>query len=186
MSESDSDENEMSEDNDRNEPTVKPDDEVQVFHRVNKLKKKAGGDSNAGPGYIDKSAINRAQTVIEDKMSVYTQEVAEVIKSIEASWKEAIDSNLRGDKADLEDMYHYSNHIKDLAATFGYNLMKHFGTSLRDFVEDIDLDNKAHHTIVKAHIDVMWVVYNENIKDHGDDMAKELKHIVAKAIEKYS
>lgn len=161
----------------------KPD--VQVFHRVNKLKKKAGGEGD-GPGYIDKDAIKRAQTVIVQKHEAYTQEVEVVISSIESSWNEALEEHMRGEEASLESLYHYANHIKDLASTFGYELMQHFGSSLRDFIETVDLTNKAHHIIVKAHIDVMWVAYKENIRDHGGEKAEELKMFVAKAIEKYS
>lgn len=159
--------------------------EVQVFHRVNKLKKKAGGEGD-GPGYIDKDAIKRAQSVIIQKHDAYTQEVEVVISSIEGAWNEALEAHMRGEDASLEDLYHYANHIKDLASTFGYDLMQHFGSSLRDFIETVDLTNKAHHIIVKAHIDVMWVAYKENIRDHGGDKAEELKMFVAKAIEKYS
>ena len=84
-----------------------------------------------------------------------------------------------------EELYHYANHIKDLATTFKYALMAHFGTSLRTFAEKIDVHNPAHLTIVQAHLDAMWVAYKANIKDDSDEKAKELEDSVAQAIEKY-
>ncbi|HEY8191281.1 MAG TPA: hypothetical protein VIG74_02560, partial [Alphaproteobacteria bacterium] len=83
-------------------------------------------------------------------------------------------------------LYNYANNVNDMAETYGYGLMAHFGKSLRDFCEYIDVVNPAHHVIAQAHIDVMKIVYNENIRDHGNPKAEELKMIVAKAIEKYS
>ena len=95
-------------------------------------------------------------------------------------------STPQGAKNMLEKVYHSANHIKDLASTFEYALMQHFGESLRNFAEKIDINKKEHHIIVDAHMNVMWVVYKENIKDHGGPKAEELKKIVAVAIEKYS
>lgn len=180
-----SDDVENEDEKDEKPAVVERPPQVQVFHRVNKLKKKAGGEG-AGPGYIDKDAIKRANAVIVKKQDAYTQEVEVVINSIESTWNEALESHMRGESVSLEDLYHYANHIKDLASTFKYDLMQHFGASLSDFIEDVDLSNKAHHIIVKAHIDVMWVAYKENIRDHGGEKAEELKLFVAKAIEKYS
>lgn len=177
----------------QNAQTPAPDDrdaanqEVEIFHRVNRLKLKAGASSlHAGPGFIDPKAINRAETVIKNKESAYTTEVEDILAKLDRAWKEA--KSLPADRsADaIEAVYHTANHIKDLAAMFGYELMQHFGYSLRDFAGRIDMTNKAHHVIVQAHLDVMWVVFHENIKDHGGPKAEELKKIVAQAIEKYS
>lgn len=160
---------------------------VEVFHRVNRLKLKTGAGLHDGPGFIDPHAVNRAQSVIETKESLYPKIVEESLKRLENSWKNfKAAGNDEARKASMEQIYHTANHIKDLASTFNYGLMQHFALSLRDFSERIDVDKKEHHIIVQAHNDVMWVVYQESIKDHGGPKAEELKLIVAKAIEKYS
>lgn len=162
-------------------------DKIEIFHRVNRLKLKAGASLHDGAGFIDSGAINRAQGIIETKQSLYPKIVEESLRKLEKSWnnfKTASSDELR--KSSMEEIYHTANHIKDLASTFNYELMQHFAVSLRDFSECIDLTRQEHHIIVQAHNDVMWVVYNENIKDHGGVKAEELKLIVAKAIEKYS
>lgn len=162
------------------------DKEVEIFHRVNKLKLKAGAESmHDGPGFIDLSSVKRAQNVLETKLEVYPKEIEDVLNNLEKAWKKAIKDKKHAKKA-FEQIYHYANHANDLAATFGFELMQHFGTSLRDFAEKIDVDNPAHHTIVRAHLDVMKVVYEENIKDYGGPKAEELKKMVVKAIEKHS
>lgn len=158
---------------------------VEVFHRVNKLKLKAAGDVDAVAGFIDPEAIKRAQKGIDDQESVYPREIEDVLKNIEAAWKRALKDKSQVKEA-FGEIYHFANHVRDLASTFGFGLMQHFGTSLRDFAEKIDVGNPAHHTIVKAHLDVMRIVYDEGIKDNGGPKAEELKKIVAIAIEKFS
>lgn len=160
---------------------------VEVFHRINRLKLKTGAGVHDGPGFIDVYAVKRAQGAIEKKQSLYPKIVEESLTRLDSAWndfKAATDDNAR--KQAMERIYHTANHIKDLASTFSYELMQHFALSLRDFAERIDVNKKEHHIIVQAHHDVMWVVYHENIKDHGGPKAEELKQIVAKAIEKFS
>lgn len=161
-------------------------EKVEIFHRVNRLKLKTGAGLHDGPGFIDTHAIKRAQGVIEKKETLYTKIVEESLERLDEAWKNFKDAE--GDesrKQAMEKIYHTANHLKDLASTFSYELMQHFALSLRDFTESIDVDKKEHHIIVQAHRDVMWVVYHENIKDHGGPKAEELKQIVAKAIEKF-
>ncbi|MCB9988859.1 MAG: hypothetical protein H6868_05925 [Rhodospirillales bacterium] len=186
MSESDF-ENEGTQDNQPEEERADEGQQVEILHRANRLKLKAGASSlYAGPGFLDPRAVNRAETVIQRKEAAYTIEVEDVLKNLERAWKEALSLPPEETSSVIEELYHYANHVKDLAATFGYELMQHFGYSLRSFASKIDMSKKAHHIIVRAHLDVMWVVYHENIKDHGGPKAEELKKIVAQAIEKYS
>lgn len=162
------------------------DKKVEVFHRINRLKLKTGANIHDGPGSIDMHAVKRAQGTLEKKQGLYTKVVEESLKNLDAAWKDfkaASDEEVR--KSAMEKIYHTANHIKDLASTFGYELMQHFALSLRNFAERIDVNKKEHHVIVQAHQDVMWVVYHENIRDHGGPKAEELKQIVAKAIEKF-
>ncbi|MBI1327425.1 MAG: hypothetical protein GC136_07245 [Alphaproteobacteria bacterium] len=169
-------------------PQEDMDDGVEMFHRVNRLKMKTGllpNDDNVFR--IEKEKVDSAQVIIESKASLYPNEVKNVLNALDKAWQDSKKAATR-DKAKphLEKLFHKANQIKDLASTFSYVLMQYFGMSLRDFIEKIDIENPKHLIIVQAHIDVMWVVLNENIKDEGGDKAKELKMIVAKAIEKYS
>ena len=156
---------------------------VKMFHRVNKLKMKAGGDSEAGAGFIDKASIRRAQAAIDDKNDSYGDEIQTMLTDMEGIWKAVLADN---DEDMCTALYHKANHIKDLAETYNYELMHYFGKSLREFIEKLDVNKKPHQIIVRAHIDVMWVVYDEKIKENDDEKAQELKEIVIKAIEKHS
>lgn len=161
------------------------DGDVEVYHRVNKLKLKAGAGLHDGDGFIDIHSIKRAQTVIERKESLYGNEVEDVLKRLRSAWDKMKSDDEAVVVDGIEELYHYANHVKDLATTFNYELMGYFGASLREFSEKIDVKNEKHLIIVQAHIDVMWVVYKEHIKDGGGEKATELKKIIAAAIKKY-
>lgn len=161
------------------------DKKVEVYHRANKLKLKAGASLHETEGYIDPHSIKRAQAVITKKETLYKNEVEDVLKNLNAAWEKMKSGDEEKVMHGAEELYHYANHVKDLSTTYNYSLMGHFGTSLRQFAEKIDVKNDKHMIIVQAHTDVMWVAYKENIKDEGGEKAVELKKIVAQAIEKY-
>ena len=161
---------------------------IKIYHRLNRLRLKAGLplDDNS-LGFIDPAAIELAQRAIAEKEPLYAQELEQVLVKLESTWDDLKkETNPKKIKKNLHHLYTYAHNIKDLAETYHYALMNHFGESLRDFCERIDLSNDAHHTIVQAHIDVMWVAFNSNIKDDGGPQAQDLKLVVATAIKKYS
>lgn len=157
---------------------------VEIFHRVNKLKKKTGASPNAAGGYIDDRAVARAQQVVKTMEKDYKVEVLRVLQEMDEAWG-FVQSAITPDEIAKghQNLYHSANHVKDLASMYGYDLMQHFARSLRDFAEKIDVDKPKHRVIVQAHVDVMWVTYNKDIKGQGGAAADELKEIVAQAIE---
>ncbi len=162
------------------------DSKVEVFHRVNKLKLKAGfGLEDDKVGFIDKSAIIRGQMKIDEKEHEYPETVKDILEKLSETWKELKEAD-QSQRDDLKDkIYNYSNNIKDLTATYKHDLMHHFSLSLRNFCERINLDKKEHQVIVQAHIDVMWITFNEKLKGEVGQKAEELKDIVLQAIKKY-
>lgn len=161
---------------------------VTIMHRLNKLKLKAGvGLMDERMGFIDPKALLRAQASIDNKADSYSDEIKAVIVRLESTWDDLKKENdAKKRKRLTSELHNYANNVKDIAETFKYKLMGHFGKSLRDFCEKIDVGNKAHHIIVQAHIDVMDVACQQNIKDEGGPVANELISIVAKAIEQHS
>jgi hypothetical protein len=162
--------------------------EVEVFKRVNRLKLKAGGGLNDGPGQIDKSAVDRANSVVQTMASLYPREIKNVLAALDKQWEQIKDLPEGHEKRPklAEKISNTANQIKDLAGTFGYTLMEYFGESLRDYILDTDLTKKQHFVIVQAHIDVMGVAFREGLKDDdGGPVAEELKMMVNAAIDKY-
>jgi len=140
-----------------------------------------------GPsGVIDPSTIKKAQTHIDEKEGEYTDEVKIVLEKLSDSWQSFKDAGADDAPEWIEKIYNYSNNIKDLTSMYQHDLMTHFGLSLREFCEKIDIEREEHHVIVQAHIDVMWVTYEQQLRSDSSEKAEELKKVVAIAIEKYS
>lgn len=159
---------------------------VEIFHRINRLKIKAGSTKDGPPVKFSKERLEDPQRFMNDLTDNYNEELEVVLNDLETAWKGLLSQDKDTILENRETLYHKANHVKDLAATCNYPLMQHFGLSLREFIEKIDPENKDHHTIVRAHLDVMWIVKKENIHDEGGDKAKELKNMVLTAIKQHS
>lgn len=161
------------------------DDEVEIIHRINHLKRKVVADtkraSMLGEGRIDPDAIERAQAVIDDSQDEYLDEVESIFGDLTKAWGEL----KSGEHQAVNQVQVYSNRITDLASTYGFDLMRYFSKSLRDFSERIDIANKNHITIGQAHLDVMMITVHEKIKEEDAPKAEELKAVLDQAIKKY-
>lgn len=160
--------------------------QVEVYNRINRLKIKAGGTATGGPGKIDQNSIDRANAVIHKMSEQYPDEIKKSLEDLNAVWSEtkAMAFDKRG--ANARAISNIANQIKDLAGTFGFDLMEYFGESLRDYILNIDLSQKEQVIIVQAHVDVMQVAYSQNLKHQEHPLGEELKKTVAAAIAKYS
>jgi len=165
----------------------KSNNDVEIFHRINKLKLKAGLPVyDSVHGIINPEKINNAQDIIDKKEQDYPVEVQETLQKLQEIWKAYLvaEDDARDDL--LEKVYNYSNNIKDLTSMYRHDLMNHFSLSLRNFCEKIDAKKKEHQIIVQAHIDVMLVTFQEKLRSDKSEKAEELKKIVVVAIQKYS
>lgn len=166
--------------------------EVVIINRKNRLKEKVVKDtanaSMGAKGTLDKEAIKRAQKVIDDGQDSYKQELKDNLQNLVICWTNI--KNLDKDDPEIisskKDFHRLANHIADVAGTFGFDLMAYFGKSLRDFNDNLRVDDKNHLIIVQAHIDVMLVAFQQNLKSADTPEAKELIKTVSQAIQKYS
>ncbi len=158
---------------------------VQVFRRINHLKLKANVLSDNEKVQISADRIQKAENTIKERSGKYSGEIETILKKL----TKTADYLSSTETEDLEKVkkkiFHLANQAKDLAGTFNYPLMEYFAFSLRDFIEGFDHEKAEHLVIINAHINTMWIVFNENIQNDGDEKASELKKIVAKAIQKY-
>ncbi|MBL4805221.1 MAG: hypothetical protein JKY71_10180 [Alphaproteobacteria bacterium] len=161
-------------------------DKVEMYHRINRLRLKAGLPVHGPAGVIDPKTVKKAQAHIDDKEEEYTDEVRDVLEKLSESWKAFKKDGKQNAEQWIEKIYNYSNNVKDLTSMYDHDLMTHFGLSLREFCEDIDIEREEHHVIVQAHIDVMWVTYEQQLRSDSSEKAEELKKVVAIAIDKYS
>src|SRR5262245_34427034 len=138
---------------------------VEVLHRINKLKLKAGLPAHSqAQGIINPVKIKKAQNSIDAKEQQYPVEVEGLLGKIETSWEKYKTTNDAARPEFLNQVYNFSNNIKDLAGMYRHDLMQHFSLSLRDFCEKINAQKQQHQIIVQAHIDVMWITYEEKLR----------------------
>lgn len=161
--------------------------DVEIVHRVNRLKQKVLDESDQdAKGCVDSSLIRKAQSVIEGSQALYMKHAKTALDDLMEIWGRLKNKKSGDVSADVRELGVVSNRLMDMAGTYGYDLMSYFGASLRDFTERLDLSRAPHQVIVQAHIDVMWIAYNEKLKGEKGKKAEELKTIVNKAIEKFS
>ncbi len=163
-------------------------DEVEIVHRINRLKNKVCDPANQHKsGCINPADIKRAEAVIETSHSDYRMALSKALDDLEKAWAKTGQAVSEEEiESLLNKLHRFSNFIKDIASTYGYELMSYFGQSLRDMTYRIDIHNKAHRTIVHAHIDVMRVALHKNISSDKGAFAQELRQALEKAISKYS
>ena len=159
---------------------------VEIYNRINRLKIKAGGTAAGGPGKLDQNSIDRANAVIQKMSDLYPDEIKKSLEELNGLWEETKSMPENARTANARRISNCANQIKDLASTFGFDLMEYFGESLRNYILDIDLSQKEQIIIVQAHVDVMQVAYSQNLKSQEHPLGEELKKTVATAIAKYS
>jgi hypothetical protein len=163
------------------------DKKVELYHRINKLKIKAGLSARSqAQGVISPAKVKKAQEAIDAKEQEYPIEVENLLEKLENSWQQYKAASDASRSQFLNQVYNYSNNVKDLSGMYHHDLMHHFSLSLTDFCEKIDVKKEQHQIIVQAHIDMMRVTYEEKLRQSDSEKAEELKLVVAKAIEKYS
>ena len=163
------------------------DEPIEIYHRVNHLKLKAGGKLTDGPGHLTASNIKEAEKIIEAMAPLSSPEIERMLTEITTIWVKAKaieDTDKRRKQA--QSLSHIANQIKDIASTYHFDLMAHFAASLRDYIMDTALQKLEQLIIVQAHIDAMNTSFRENIKnDDGGLQAEELKEAVRQAIEEH-
>ncbi|MCD8497624.1 MAG: Hpt domain-containing protein [Alphaproteobacteria bacterium] len=163
-------------------------DQVELFHRINRLKAKAGGDPNSShEGALEPGMIEKADELIADFCKDCDTVVKHVLEKLSAKWKEMADAGPSSTREKLaQEVFTLAHEIKDIAGMCGYTLMSDFGESLRDYIIETKLDRDAQRIIVQAHVDAMNAAFRHNIRDDGGPAAQELKALVKVAIEKHS
>jgi hypothetical protein len=171
----------------KSNPESEKESKVEVYERINRLKIKAGGNPmDDVDGKLDPTAIDRANTVIQKASRMYPMQIRKSLERLNSLWDKTKAAPKEKRKETAEKLANTTNHIKDLAAQFNYDLMDYFGTSLRDYILAVDLTKNEHVIIVQAHIDVMNIAYNENLRADETPLAAELQTVLAEAIAKHS
>ncbi|MCB1556020.1 MAG: hypothetical protein KDJ15_01775 [Alphaproteobacteria bacterium] len=162
---------------------------VRIFRVANRLKKKLGVRplwAEKEPGYIDPKAVTEGEALIRERCKKCPEAIAHFLEKLTTAWSVMRDMPESPERQALSrEIFTLSHEIKDIGALCGYDLASYFAESLRDYIEQTELNLQAQRVIIQAHIDALTVVSRQGLKTDGGDAAEELKHMVKIAIEKY-
>ncbi|GAB4178760.1 MAG: hypothetical protein OHK0024_16940 [Thalassobaculales bacterium] len=167
------------------EPTPS-DDAVEIIHRVNRLKIKAGGDPSGPAGRLDPRLVANASAVVQAKVPDYLNEAARHLSELElllTALMREIELERRQDL--LRRIAGVAHEAQAQGTTFGYPLATRFAGSLRDFCERIEDTDGARLQIVKAHVDAFKAVIRGKIANDGGAIGTALVEALETAIERH-
>ncbi|MCB1531942.1 MAG: hypothetical protein KDJ35_03635 [Alphaproteobacteria bacterium] len=161
---------------------------VEIIKLTNHLKRKLGMDpQDVAEGEIANEAIMEADRLIEELCSECHSSIGGFLKALGEKWSEMreIGEDTPQRRALSEEIFTLSHEIKDIGSMCGYNLIAHFAESLRDYIEETELNLEAQKVIIQAHYDAMNLAHKNDVKDDDGPVASELKQLVKVAIKKY-
>ena len=146
------------------------DEDVRFIKPLNTLRKAKVGD---GPGKLDTTALARAEAVVADMTTNYSEWAKEDLTRMQA----AIDT-IRNNPAEQRDalgrLRTISLDMKGQGATFGYHLITEIGDSLNKFVMDLQEASEFDLKVIVSHMESMQVVMAGEIRDDGGPAGREL------------
>src|SRR5262245_31534297 len=97
---------------------------VELLHRINKLKLKAGlAAHRVAQGIINPARIKKGQDAIDAKEQEYPNEVEGLLGKLENSWQQYKTTSDVNRPQFLNQVYNFSNNIKDLSGMYRHDLM---------------------------------------------------------------
>ncbi len=157
--------------------------QARILRPANTLRDKVtGGDPNMKI-VIDESTLRRAQAAINEMGDAYEVDLKGEIAAL-AQLYDAARADPGRRPGFLVDVVKHCHEIRGQAGTYGYALISQFANSLYDFAADSSRVLDVHFDIIKVHIDVIQVALAGGLKGDGGETGKELKSMLAVAIQK--
>lgn len=161
---------------------------VEIIKLGNHIKRKMGLDpQDQREGFIDPEAIKEADQLIKDMCAECSNSIGLILSSLSEKWAMmkdiGHDSSVRQGLS--EEIFTLSHEIKDVGAMCGYELIAHFAESLRDYIDETNLNLEAQKVIIQAHVDAMQLAHKNDVKEDNGPLANELRQLVKVAIDKY-
>jgi hypothetical protein len=155
--------------------------DAQFIKAPNNLRKAKVGD---GPAKLDQSLLDRAEKVIENIQSTYTDWADEDLAAFDATVGRLMSGEC-DQKTELKALYTLSLDMKGAGGSFGFVMMSEVAASLNDFLQQRETLSKLDIEVVAAHVSALRAIYAESIRDDGGKMGRALlvglEKIVAKA-----
>lgn len=161
---------------------------VEIIRLANHLKRRLGLDpKDESEGFIDPKAIKEADDLIVKLCAESSQSIGGFLTQLTEKWvlMREISEDSPERSVLSEEIFTLAHEIKDIGSMCGYNLIAYFAESLRDYIDETELNLEAQRVIIQAHVDAMHLAHKNDVKDDDGELANELKALVKVAIEKY-
>jgi two-component system chemotaxis response regulator CheY len=159
------------------------DQEITIYQPDRSLKQLIGADVTAAD-IFDEDVVREAQQVIMNMKGDFVGWVLVDITRLETAY-----GKLRSDANDqmaLKEISDVALTVKAQAGTFGYNFATSIGKLLFDFASEIPAVNSLSLTIIRKHIDTLYVIFQKELHGSGPVIGEEVLEGLRGLIDKYN
>jgi hypothetical protein len=162
------------------------DAEVKIFHRINRLREKAGGSRyGSGNGQFDTKVMQQAHRAVEQLAPEYPKTVSNDLDKLVEATQQLLTAKPDEQQPTLQYISTLANEVQSLGATFGFNLITAFGQSLRRFTDNMGHADESQLVLIRAHVDTIRVVLTRGIHGDGGEEGRALIEELKKALRKH-
>ncbi len=159
------------------------DQEIIVYKPDRSLKQLLGPDISAAD-IFDETVVREAQSVIWNMKTDFVSWVQEEIKRLEEAYGKA-----RSDPQDTEALQEISEAaltIKAQSGTFGYDFATAVSKQLFDFTAALRTVDPLALTIIRKHIDTLYVIFQKEFHGSGPEIGDEVLSALLGLIDKHT
>lgn len=157
------------------------DQEVIIENPDRSLKQMLGADLTAEE-LFDEQVVGEAQEAITHMAHDFSNWVMVDINRLEHAYnalKEEPDNKLY-----LKEIASIALTVKSQSGTFGYDLATEVGKLLYQYADELAQVNDVHLTVIRKHIDTLYVIFHQQTLGNGAALGDELIVSLKKLIEK--
>jgi len=156
----------------------RPPGKAEIVEVPNTIRQKVSG---SGP--ISSEMLQRAEKIIVEHGAEYIgraqAQIEGLVKTVQAAKAE------KDNRAELFDqIFQQSHDIRGMGATFGYDLVTVVGSSLCNFIEEIDDYSEPAMEVVNAHVDALRAVIGNDVQGDGGAIGRQMVFGLSKVVEK--
>ncbi|NQW01334.1 MAG: response regulator [Rhodospirillales bacterium] len=157
-------------------------DQVYYFRLPNRLREKAGGAGAKGKGSLPVQALDEADGTLQRNAFEFHDWAQDYLSMMSRICDKALELPEEKRRKAFEKINEIAHELRGQGGTFGYPLITSVGKMLYGITGfACSMDDMAIR-IVKAHIDVMRVVFRDQVSGDGGEIGRELIKTLIRAI----
>jgi CheY-like chemotaxis protein len=156
--------------------------QVYLFRLPNRLREKAGGTATSGKGALPVRALNEADGTLQRNSFEFHDWALEYLAIMSRICDKAMRVPEDRRRKPFEKINEISHELRGQGGTFGYPLITSVGKMLYGITGFACSTDDMAIRIVKAHIDIMRVVFRDRVTGDGGDVGRELIKTLIRAI----